>query len=233
MERLCSSSAGNFASTFTRMLPATACLLTLVKNAVEHDAGNVRYRRCSAINWRGTAGGFLSRHCGVAGVILTDSCSVPGHVIAWDDADSPAAGDERRWCRRTLPVQACDAASGNRDRRRVFKRQCRLSAPIWPRLKPMLNQVGWPAPSSRGLENDHHGAGSHVGFPTVVLPSSYIALDRHNAGTQRPDLVPGVSLIPPGGRSVAEWTNRAAFANPAENSVQRRAICCRAGNLAD
>ena len=41
-------------------------------------------------------------------------------------------------------------------------------------------------------------------------PSSYIAPDGAS-GTQRPDLVPGVSLTPPGGRTVAEWINPAAF----------------------
>ena len=48
----------------------------------------------------------------------------------------------------------------------------------------------------------------------MLLPSSYTAPDGAS-GTQRPDLVPGVSLTPPGGRSVAEWINPAAFATPA------------------
>lgn len=33
--------------------------------------------------------------------------------------------------------------------------------------------------------------------------------------TQRPDLVPGVSLTPPGGSTPAQWFNPAAFAIPA------------------
>lgn len=33
--------------------------------------------------------------------------------------------------------------------------------------------------------------------------------------TQRPDLVPGVSLTPPGGSTAAHWFNAAAFAVPA------------------
>ena len=48
----------------------------------------------------------------------------------------------------------------------------------------------------------------------MLLPSSYVAPDG-NSGTQRPDLVPGVPLTPPGGRNVAEWINPAAFALPA------------------
>src|ERR1700727_1189926 len=56
---------------------------------------------------------------------------------------------------------------------------------------------------------------ARTGFPVnVLLPSSYTAPDGAS-GTERPDLVPGVSLTPPGGRSVAEWINPAAFAIPA------------------
>jgi hypothetical protein len=56
---------------------------------------------------------------------------------------------------------------------------------------------------------------ARTGFPVnVLMPSSYIAPDG-NSGTQRPDLVPGISLTPPGGRTVAKWINPAAFAAPA------------------
>jgi len=37
--------------------------------------------------------------------------------------------------------------------------------------------------------------------------------DGNNSG-QRPDLVPGVSLLPPGGQTVDNWINIAAFATP-------------------
>jgi hypothetical protein len=46
------------------------------------------------------------------------------------------------------------------------------------------------------------------------LPSSYTAPDGAS-GTERPDLVPGVSLLPPGGKTIAQWINPAAFATPA------------------
>ena len=35
-----------------------------------------------------------------------------------------------------------------------------------------------------------------------------------NTNNQRPDLVPGVSLTPPGGSTITEWINPAAFAIP-------------------
>jgi hypothetical protein len=57
---------------------------------------------------------------------------------------------------------------------------------------------------------------ARTGFPVnVVLPASYTAPDGNNSGTQRPSLVPGVSLTPPGGRNRANWINPAAFTLPA------------------
>src|SRR5262249_40285240 len=44
------------------------------------------------------------------------------------------------------------------------------------------------------------------------VPGGYTA-------SQRPDVVPGVSLIPPGGRTVAQWINPAAFRAPASGKV--------------
>jgi hypothetical protein len=56
---------------------------------------------------------------------------------------------------------------------------------------------------------------ARTGFPVnVLMPSSYTAPDGAS-GTQRPDLVPGVSLTPPGGKGVAQWINPAAFTTPA------------------
>lgn len=39
--------------------------------------------------------------------------------------------------------------------------------------------------------------------------------DQNSNSPQRPDRVPGVSLVPEGGRTVAQWINPAAFAIPA------------------
>ena len=56
---------------------------------------------------------------------------------------------------------------------------------------------------------------ARTGFPVnVLLPGSAIS-PYGNSGTLRPDLVPGVSLTPAGGRTIAHWINPAAFAAPA------------------
>jgi hypothetical protein len=42
--------------------------------------------------------------------------------------------------------------------------------------------------------------------------------DGNSSSPQRPDLVPGVSLTPPGGQSASQWINSAAFAVPASGT---------------
>ena len=60
---------------------------------------------------------------------------------------------------------------------------------------------------------------AHTGFPVNVLVNrSAASVPDGNNTDQRPDLVPGVSLTPPGGRSIGEWINPAAFAVPANGT---------------
>jgi hypothetical protein len=79
--------------------------------------------------------------------------------------------------------------------------------------KQMLNHRGIAAAIAGNWEATATAL-ARTGFPVnVLLPSSYTAPDGAT-GSQRPDLIPGVSLTPPRGRTVAEWINPAAFANP-------------------
>src|SRR5262249_30829081 len=57
---------------------------------------------------------------------------------------------------------------------------------------------------------------ARTGFPVnVTIDRSASAIPDGFTTDQRPNLVPGVSLVPPGGRTVNEWINPAAFAVPA------------------
>ena len=60
---------------------------------------------------------------------------------------------------------------------------------------------------------------ARTGLPVniVVTRSAANMLDG-NAGSQRPDLVPGVSIIPAGGQTINQWWNIAAFGVPAKNT---------------
>ena len=57
---------------------------------------------------------------------------------------------------------------------------------------------------------------ARTGFPVnVTVDRSASAVPDGNTTDQRPNLVPGVSLTPPGGPTTAEWINPAAFSIPA------------------
>src|ERR1035437_596675 len=60
---------------------------------------------------------------------------------------------------------------------------------------------------------------ARTGLPVniVVSRSASNMLDG-NSSSQRPALVPGVSIIPAGGQAINQWCNIAAFAVPAKNA---------------
>lgn len=62
-------------------------------------------------------------------------------------------------------------------------------------------------------------ASARTGIPVniVVSRSASNMLDG-NSSNQRPDLVPGVSMIPASGQIITQWWNIAAFAVPAKNT---------------
>ena len=129
-------------------------------------------------------------------------------------------------------MPACDRASGAWDARHVVNGNAVYQLPFGLG-KPMLNQRGIASAIAGNWELTTTAL-ARTGFPVnVLLPSSYIAPDGAT-GTERPDLVPGVSLTPPGGRTVAQWINPAAFAIPAgEFGTAPRRPASRAGHLAD
>src|SRR6185295_10815510 len=61
------------------------------------------------------------------------------------------------------------------------------------------------------------GVGSmRTGLPlTVTVSRKATDLPDGNSANQRPNVVPGVSLIPPGGRTLDQWINPASFSIPA------------------
>jgi len=83
--------------------------------------------------------------------------------------------------------------------------------------------VSYPLPlgQSRLLHGwELSGIGSmRTGLPlTVTISRNATALPDGNNANQRPNLVPGVSLIPPGGSTIAQWINPAAFSIPANGT---------------
>jgi hypothetical protein len=169
-----------------------------------------------AIGWRGSVG--MSSYSGLSLALrrpfshglLVAANYMYSHEI---DNGSNGSGDGDEISPQNALCLACDRASGAWDARHVINGNLVYQLPFGAG-KPMLNQRGMVNAIAGGWEMTTTAL-ARTGFPVnVLLPSSYTALDG-NSGTQRPDRVAGVSLTPPGGRSVAEWINPAAFAAPA------------------
>ena len=157
-----------------------------------------------AISWRGSVG--MSTYNGLS-VAMRRSFSRGLLVTAnymWSheiDNGSNGSGDGDEVDPQNPPCQACDTASGAWDARHVVNGNAVYQLPFGLG-KPMLNQPGI-ASAIAGNWQLTTTALARTGFPVnVLMPSSYTAPDGAS-GEERPDLVPGVSLTPPGGKTWA------------------------------
>ncbi|MGB8011795.1 MAG: TonB-dependent receptor [Terriglobales bacterium] len=208
----------NFISTFSYLGSHGVHLLeTNVVNLIDPATGNAQYPAFApAIGWRGSVG--MSTYNGLS-VGLRRSFS-HGLLVAanytWSheiDNGSNGSGDGDEISPQNPLCQACETASGAWDARHVFNANAVYQLPFG-QGKPLLHD-GRIANAIAGNWELTTTALARTGFPVnVLMPSSYTAPDGAS-GTERPDLVPGVSLTPPGGRTIAEWINPAAFATPA------------------
>jgi hypothetical protein len=209
----------NFVSTVSYLGSHGVHLLdTNVVNLIDPATGVAQYPAFApAIGWRGSVG--MSSYNGLS-VALRRSFS-RGLLVtanyAWSDEidnGSNGSGDGDEVSPQNASCLACDRASGAWDARHVVNGNAVYQLPFGVG-EPMLNQHGFGNTIAGGWEMTTTAL-ARTGFPVnVLMPSSYTAPDG-NSGTQRPDLVKSVSLTPPGGRTVAEWINPAAFATPAE-----------------
>lgn len=208
----------NFVSTFSYLGSHGVHLLeTNVVNLIDPATGQVQYPAFApAIPWRGSAG--MSTYEGLAVTVrrpFTHGFLVTANYT-WSheiDNGSNGSGDGDEISPQNPLCQACDTASGAWDARHVVNGNVVYQLPFG-QGKPLLNNGGI-AGAIAGHWELTTTALARTGFPVnVLMPSNYTAPDGAS-GTQRPDLVPGVSIIPPGGRTIAEWINPAAFATPA------------------
>ena len=192
-------------------------LETNVVNLIDPATGAVQYPAFApAIPWRGSVGMSSYNALSVAlrrsftrGLLVSANYTW-SHEI---DNGSNGSGDGDEISPQDPLCLACDRASGAWDARHVVNGNAVYELPFG-RGQSFLNNGGI-ASAIFGNWELTTTALARTGFPiNVLLPSSYTAPDGAS-GTQRPDLVPGVSLTPPGGRTIAEWINPAAFALPA------------------
>ncbi len=208
----------NFVSTVSYLGSHGVHLLdTNVVNLIDPASGLAQYPAFApAIGWRGSVG--MSSYNGLSvamrrsfsrGLLVTANYTL-SHEI---DNGSNGSGDGDEVSPQNPLCLACDRASGAWDARHVVNGNAVYQLPFGMGA-PMLNARGI-ASAIAGNWEFTTTALARTGFPVnVLMPGSYTAPDGAS-GTERPDLVPGVSLTPPRGRTIADWINPAAFATPA------------------
>ena len=207
----------NFVTTFSYIGSHGVHLLdTNVVNLIDPATGTVQYPAFApAIAWRGSVG--TSSYNGLtvsvrrpfANGLLVAANYAYTHEI---DNGSNGSGDGDEISPQNPLCLRCEWASGAWDSRHVVNGNAVYELPFG-RGKQMLKQG--IAGAIAGNWQLTTTALARTGFPVnVLLPSSYIS-PYGNSGTLRPNLVSGVPLTPPGGRTIAHWINPAAFAAPA------------------
>jgi Carboxypeptidase regulatory-like domain len=192
-------------------------LQTNVVNLINPATGIAQYPAFApAIGWRGSIGASSYNGLSVSvrrpfatGLLLAANYAYTHEI----DNGSNGSGDGDEISPQNPLCPSCDWASGAWDATHVINGNAVYQLPFGVG-KPMLNQRGIVSTIAGNWELTTTAL-ARTGFPVnVLLPSSYTS-PVGASGTQRPDLVPGVSLTSPGGRTLRQWINPAAFAKPA------------------
>ena len=191
-------------------------LETNVVNLINPATGIAQYPAFApAIGWRGSIGGSSYNGLSVSmrrpfsnGLLIAANYAYTHEI----DNGSNGSGDGDEISPQNPLCLQCEWASGAWDARHVVNGNAVYELPFGPG-RQMLNRRD-VAGTVLGNWQVTTTALARTGFPiNVLLPSSYVAPDGAS-GTQRPNLIPGVSLTPPGGRNIHHWINPAAFALP-------------------
>ena len=193
-------------------------LLTLSEVNVVNPLTGIRpYPAFGQVSWRGNKSNSSYQALSVAvkrsfshGFLLSANYQW-SHEI---DDGSDGSGDGDSLVAQNVACQPCERASGIFDVRHVFNANAVYQLPFGPG-KRYLSQPGiWSRIA--GSWELTSTALARTGFPVnVTVDRSSSAVPDGNTTDQRPNLVPGVSLTPPGGSTFTEWINPAAFAVPA------------------
>ncbi|HTS37858.1 MAG TPA: carboxypeptidase regulatory-like domain-containing protein [Candidatus Solibacter sp.] len=193
-------------------------LLTLSEVNVQDPVTNLRpYPDFGEVSWRGNKNSSSYEGLSVAvkrsfsrGLLIAANY-MWSHEI---DNGSNGSGDGDSLVAQNVACQECERASGIWDVRHVFNANAVYQLPFGPG-RQHLNERGVLS-SVLGSWELTSTVVARTGFPiNVTIDRSASAVPDGNNVDQRPDLVPGVSLTPLGGSTIAEWINPAAFATPA------------------
>ena len=133
------------------------------------------------------------------------------------DDGSNGSGDGDSLVAQNVACQPCERADGIWDARHVFNASGVYELPFG-RGKTFLSQPG-PARAIFGGWELTSTFEARTGFPVnVTIDRASSDTPDGNTTSQRPDRVPGVPLTPPGGSTIGQWLNPAAFAVPASKT---------------
>jgi hypothetical protein len=211
----------DFVSTISYVGTQGTYLLTLSEVNVVNPLSGVRpYPSFGQISWRGNKdsssyeGLSVSLKRSFYRGFLFSANYMWSHEI---DDGSDGSGDGDSLVPQNVACPKCERASGIWDARNVINANAVYQLPFGLG-KSFLNQPGivnaivdnWQLTST---------AVARTGFPVNVLVNrSASQMPDGNTNNQRPNLVPGVSLTPPSGKSIAQWINPAAFVAPANGT---------------
>ena len=193
-------------------------LLTLsYVNVIDPLTGQPPYPQFGQISWRGNDSNSTYEGLGLSlqrafrkGLLFSVNYTW-SHEI---DDGSMGSGDGDSLTPEIVACRACDRASGIWDVRHVVNANAVYELPFGAG-KAYLNQPGFSR-SVFGSWELTTVVGAHTGFPVNVLVDRTAAsVPDGNTNNQRPNVILGVPLIPPGGATPSEWINPAAFAVPA------------------
>jgi hypothetical protein len=193
-------------------------LLTLsYVNVIDPATGQRPYPDFGQISWRGNdsnstyQGLSLGLRRTFRSGLLFGLNYTYSHEI---DDGSMGSGDGDSFTPQNVGCRACDKADGVWDVRHSVNANLVYELPFGPG-KSHLSEPGFMR-TVFGSWEVSTVMGARSGFPVnVTVDRSASSVPDGNTTNQRPDLVPGVPLMPTGGATPSEWINPAAFMVPA------------------
>jgi len=212
---------GDFVSTVSYVGSKGIHLLTLsAVNVVNPNTGTRPYPDFGQVSWRGNKDSSDYQGLSVAvkrsfsrGFLLSANY-MWSHEI---DNGSNGSGDGDSLVAQNVACPSCERASGIWDARHVANANAIYQLPFGTG-RTYLNHPGIVS-NIVGAWELTSTAIARTGFPVNVLVNrSASSVPDGNTSSQRPNLVPGVSLIPTGGRRIGQWINPAAFSMPQDGT---------------
>jgi hypothetical protein len=196
----------------------TDLLTTSYVNLINPATGLRSYPAFGQVQWRGNINNS-SYQALVEGLqrnftrgLLVRANYTWSHEI---DQDSPGGGDSDY--PQNPACLSCERASGDYDVRQVFSANAVYELPFGPG-QPYLSNAGSAQFGERAAVAVFGGwsvspiVTARTGLPiNVTEDRSSSTVATGYTTDQRPNILTGVSLVPPGGRTITQWINPAAF----------------------